>query len=126
MIGDKCCFLAAITLTSGIKLSKHWAHPQMTSLHDYNLPLAIMRTGINILVLSSSTSFCTYFPERILVEPTEQICSLESKLFFICMCSFRIPSRKSNIFEKPLQKIPNLYVLKLVYSDCSISNIDSI
>ena len=27
----------------------------MTSLHDYNLPLAIMRTGINILVLSSST-----------------------------------------------------------------------
>ena len=77
----------------------------MTSLHDYNLPLAIMRTGINILVLSSSTSFCTYFPERILVEPTEQICSLESKLFFITICSTRVRSRKRDIFTKPIQRI---------------------
>ena len=41
--------------------------------------------------------------ERILMEDIEKICSLESTLLFISICSVRIRSRKEDIFEKPLQ-----------------------
>ena len=42
------------------------------------------------------------FLEGILKEHLESACSLESRLFFISICSIRIPSRNRDIFEKPL------------------------
>ena len=40
------------------------------------------------------------FLERLLIEHKKPICSLDSKLFFILICSIRISSRTRDIFDK--------------------------
>ena len=44
------------------------------------------------------------FLERILMEHIELICSLESKLTLMSICSIRIRSRKRDIIQKPILK----------------------
>ena len=41
------------------------------------------------------------FLERILMEHIKSICSLESHLFFVSICSIKIPSRNGDIFDLP-------------------------
>ena len=52
------------------------------------------------------------------------ICSLESKLFFIFICSIRIRSRKWDIVEKPLQHISNPYNLDVGEAEVEIEEAD--
>ena len=50
------------------------------------------------------------FLERILIEQIELICSLQSRLTFLSICSIRIRSRNRDIFKKPLQLNSSPYV----------------
>ena len=56
--------------------------------------------GLTILGFST----ISHFPDRILMEHIEPICSLEFELTLISICSIRIRSRKSDIFENIMLK----------------------
>ena len=61
--------------------------------YHWQAPPALMKVCVGFSMLSK-------FLGRILMEYIESICSLESKLFLISICSIRNPSRNRDIFEK--------------------------
>ena len=53
----------------------------------------------------------THFLEQILMENIELVCSLGFELTLISICSIRNRSRKWDVFEKPLQRNFNPFVI---------------